>query len=461
MKAKKTGLSVEKVKKFVDGFFPLKTFCLFLALFLFLFLGTIGVYQLIFKPPAPDLTLTGKTIGTMETTHKVDDQPIETAPEEKTEDPPKEIPKAEEHADTAETPAEPAHETKHADASHEATHEDAGHETPETEAKHDAPATDEKPSVTAVEDSIAGLTEQSPSGYLPVTRPDGMKSFEAYKAPFKLNANTKGVISLVMVDYGLSDNLSKAAVLNLPAATTFVASPYSSNLQAKISGARARGMEVWMALPIQGTDNSAPTNMGPNTILSGLNSKENMNRLNAHMGRATGYVGMAIDVTPSFDKTSPELRSVINNLSARGLGVTQLVPNDNFISMIAAQTNTPYINGDLWIDTVLAKDDILAALANAEKTALANGHAVASFNPSLLVNTTIADWQKSLAAKNIQLAPLTYSAHMAIDTPTKTAAVAEEKPAEAVAPEKKEEPKTEAPKIETVKTETASHGTKH
>ncbi len=362
------GLSVAKIKDTVDGIFPLRTFCLSLALLVSLLLVSVGIYQLIFAEPVFHPALTGKTIGIVEIAKAVQDEPIQTVPDI--------VPVPEKKADP----------------------------TPEP--------------LTAIEDSIAGLSQQTPYGALPIIREsDGLKSFDAYKAPFKLKAETKGVISLVMTDYGLSEKLAQSAVDMLPAGTSFVASPYAANLQPQISGARAKGMEVWMGVPIEGTENNKPINIGPNSLLAGLNAKENLSRLNTHLGRATGYAGIAIDVIPNYSKDSPELRAVMNYIATHGLGIAQLEPSDNIISVAVTPTGAPFIEGDLWLDKATTKDDILNALAELEKKSLTSGHAVAAFHPLALTIDMIAEWQKSLAAKNIQLAPLTYAVQVARTDP--------------------------------------------
>lgn len=387
-----------KIKDTVDGVFPLKTFCLSLALLVIALLLTVGIHQAFFAKPVEHSTLTGKTMAMLEIATKIEDQPIQTIVEDpKPVEPTMEEPPKPAVDETLETPSP----------------EDAHHATPVDVPK----VTEPEPTEMAIEDSIAGLSEETPFGYLPVVRDsDGLRSFDAYKTPFKLKADTKGVISLVMVDYGLSDKLARDAIAKLPAATTFVASPYADNLQAKVTGARSHGMEVWMGIPMQGTENSAPTNMGPNAILTGLNTKENLMRLNTHLGRATGYAGVAFAVKPTYAEDAPELKSLINTLSTRGLGVAQLDPTDKLIGHSAEQTNAPYVGGNIWIDTVLTKSAILAALAEAEKKSLAGGNAVVAFHPSMLTHSVIAEWQTSLTGQHIQLAPLTYAVHISRDS---------------------------------------------
>lgn len=414
------GLSVAKIKDTVDGVFPIKTFCLALALLMITLLGTVGVHQII-SPPVEHITLTGKTIATLEIAKKIEEQPIQTVPDEHAPLP--------EQPTTETTPTgnenlEPTHSDTPSSHVSDTAHPLTAADMPETT----EPAKHEDTAATTIEDSIAGLSEETPSGYLPIIREsDGVRPFDAYKAPFKLKDDTKGIISLVMVDYGLSDKLAKNAIETLPAATTFVASPYSENLQAKLSGARSKGMEVWMGIPMQGTEDSTATNIGPNAILSGLTVKENIIRLNTHMGRATGYAGIAFSVKATFDEGSPDLRNLLESASNRGVGIAELEPSDRAISIAAVQSNAPYIGGNIWLDRILNKSAVATALAATEKASLNNGYVVAVFHPSLFTAGILAEWQKSLAAKHIQLAPLSYAIHISEDAPDKKPAPKEVK----------------------------------
>lgn len=385
-----------KAKDFVDGLFPIKTFCLSLALLMLLFLLTIGIYQIFVAEPVVQPQLTGKTIALFEMPKAIVEQPIKPHVEEPPVTPVQ--PPIEPNANLEEHPASTLTPDEH----------------------KPAPQVEEPTASIEVEDSIAGLSETSKLGPLPIIRAsDNLKSVEAYKAPFKLSADTKGVISLVMVDYGLSDKLTKAAVQTLPTMTTFIASPYAHDLQPKISGARSSGMEVWMSIPMQGNVNSQTSNMGPNAILSGLNAKENLVRLNTHLGKATGYAGVAFDVKPTFAEGSKDLQALITSISLRGLGIAQLETTDTLIAAAAGQTTAPFAHGNTWIDSILMRDDILKSLADIEKKSLADGQAIASFHPSPLIYSVIAEWQKGLSAQKIQLAPLTYAIGIAKASPQK------------------------------------------
>jgi hypothetical protein len=282
--------------------------------------------------------------------------------------------------------------------------------TPENEAPTELAAEPEKEAVMDVEDSVAGLTESSSYGMLPVIGKDGMTAFSAYKAPFKLLGDTKGVISLVMVDYGLSDKASKAALERLPAPISFSISPYASNTQGKVTAARKNGQEVWMNIPIQGKD-FAKNDNGPSSVLSGLKKDLNILRLNSSLGRATGYAGITFSVEPDFPDLSVELQAVIDAITSRGLGITQLDLADARIAAAAKQSKSEFVQSTVAFDSDAPKDVILKALESLESTAQNSGYVVTTFPPTQSAFDAISEWHATLPEKHIQLAPLTYAIH--------------------------------------------------
>lgn len=273
----------------------------------------------------------------------------------------------------------------------------------------------DKPEATedpAIEDAIAGLSEETSFGSLPIIRKtDRMTVYDAYKAPFTLKPDTRAVISLVMVDYGLSDVTSKNALEKLPEFTSFVASPYSSNLQAKINAARGKHMEMWMNIPIEGTE-FTKDDTGPSSVLSTLNAKSNISRLNTNLGRGTGYAGVVFENTPNFKAQSPEFEAVIKEISSRGLGLIQLDATDTITSTTAAtQPKMPFSLNDMWIDGQMNKTDILHALSNATSKSLEKSSLIVAFHPTPAVISAIAEWKETLDKNHVQLAPLTTAIH--------------------------------------------------
>lgn len=367
----------------MDGYLHPKSFLISFAALMFLFVCAVG-YVVGTAEHSQSNVLTGKVMASLDFTPKaIIDEPIKTPnPVEHTE------PDTKTHAEDNTLPPPPSHEAAH-DVTHEVKAEDA----------------------PAIEESIEGLSEETPLGFLPIIRKsDGMTAFSAYKAPFALRAETKGVVALVMLDYGLSDKLSKAALEKLPKPMTFSISPYSSIVQAKLTAARAAGHEVWMNIPIQAAD-FAKNDSGPSTILSGLNKDLNISRLNTSLGRGTGYAGVTFSVTPDFPDILPDLQPVIDSITARGLGISQMDLADKKIAQAATDSKAAFIQASVEIDSSLSKGDILKSLEMLEKISLESGYVTIGFEPSQSAFDAIAEWGKSLDSKHIQLAPLTYAIH--------------------------------------------------
>lgn len=375
---------IPKIRENIDHVFPLRLFALTLAALLVLLVVTLLVLFGLYGHAEPVAHPTGKVMATVTIEEEAPPEDITLA-----EKPP--VP-------TSDVPTEATHETP----SHEAQ-PDTPHGTALETSPPPAPQ-------DSIEDSLAGLSEETDFGWLPITRhSDGMTSFSAYKAPFTLNADTKAVISLVMVDFGVSEKLSKEALDTLPSGTTYIASPYATNLQSKISIARSKGNEIWMHLPMQAAAPFASNDSGPYTLLAGLNDIQNTKRMNITLGKATGYAGVAVTVDPAYPDGSTDLQPLIKNIAERGLGLAQLAPTDDTLRMAAHQVAAPFIQSTRWIDSEQTKDALLAALQSAATDAQNKGFSVVAFRPSPLTFRVIHDWQKSLAAIHVQLAPLTYA----------------------------------------------------
>lgn len=385
----------------IGDYIHLKTFVMsFSALMLLLVVG-LGL-GMVLAPDTSHTPLSGKVMATIQL-HPV--QPPEPEPAIRADE-----------TDMPEPP--PAHPV-----SHDQLTQDLEPKPLEAEDKNPSSETNPEPEDAQsvpleIEDSVAGLSEESPLGYLPIIRKqDGLKPLDAYKAPFTLGPETKAVIALTMVDYGLSDRASKEALEKLPSPVTFIASPYAGNLQAKMTAARTKGNEVWLDIPVQ-SKNFAQNDTGPTSLLAGINGQQNIMRLNTNMGRATGYAGIAFSNTPDFPETSVEFQGVIDSIVARGLGITQTDIADTSLEKTTTQSKAPFIQNKIWIDASLNKNDILKSLTTLETLSLDNGYAVAAFHPSTIVLDAIATWQKSLKQKHIQLAPLTYALHQKSLIPT-------------------------------------------
>lgn len=255
-----------------------------------------------------------------------------------------------------------------------------------------------------IEDAIAGLHENTPQGMVPVIRKsDGLTAYKAYKANFEALATTKSLISLVMVDYGLSTKSSELAVSSLPEGITFSLSGYAADAQKWTSKARQDGHEVWLSIEMQGRS-YGQDDTGNQTILVNASVDQNMTRLRTTLGKATGYAGVIDMNSPAFENNAADLDRYYKEVTSRGLGLAQASPQDTLTGAYAIANSVPFIQNDMWID---GGSDIAAELEKLKQLSLNGRVAIGFFHPYPAVIEAINKWQKDLEAANIQFAPLT------------------------------------------------------
>lgn len=265
------------------------------------------------------------------------------------------------------------------------------------------------PPINVKPDAEAGLYEVTSYGSLPIIRErDKMTPFKAYQGTFVAKPTTKGLIAIVMVDFGLSDISAKEATLNLPSGISFVASPYAGNLQEKITNARSYGHEVWMHIPVEGA-NFGNDDSGPVTLLTGLKKENNILRLKSILGRATGYSGVIMMESPNFSASPENLDAIFGELAQRGLGYAQADNNDTATTTLAASLNIPHARATMWLDASHDKADFKANFQKLEELALSNKVAIGFVHTSPALFPLLNNWATSLADKNIELAPLTFT----------------------------------------------------
>lgn len=226
-------------------------------------------------------------------------------------------------------------------------------------------------------------------------------AWKVYAQPFD-SADRRPRLALIVA--GADDDMNRAMEM-LPRAVTLALDPYARRLPDWIELARARGHEVMLTLsapPIGGGRRDA----GPMAILSSLDPKENLERLDWALDRASGFVGV-VDIVGH--RPASEADPILARLREHGL---MLVSG----SVVEHGANTaPVVVGEA-ISSDLSRrqlDQVLAALQDrARRDGRALGIVVAT--PNLLPH--LAAWLASLEKQSIVLAPATAMLPAAADT---------------------------------------------
>jgi polysaccharide deacetylase 2 family uncharacterized protein YibQ len=260
---------------------------------------------------------------------------------------------------------------------------------------------------------VDGLYEDTADGRLPVIREnDKLTPFNAYKRPFKAPAPGVPVISIVVMDLGISDNGTQAALNDLPPDVSVAINSYAPNPDFWSNEARAKGHETWIEMPVE-SDLYPLNDSGPQTLLINAVEKQNLNKLNWTLSRTSGYAGVVTGYQPALMKSDSDSRPILKAIYSRGLGFVDGEPQPTELGeLMAAESNSPYAHNNIWIDIPPTPDHIAISLRQLEVLAQGNGSAIGFIHTSPISLKTLQSWFKTLPEKGIVLAPLSVQTEM-------------------------------------------------
>lgn len=250
------------------------------------------------------------------------------------------------------------------------------------------------------------LVADGPEGPLPVIAPDGRMAWQVYARPFDLTDPKIPKIAVIIGGLGLSQAATEAAIQQLPGAVTLAFVPYARNLEGWIAQARAAGHEVLLELPMEPFDypNNDP---GPHTLLTTLDSDENLTRLDWLLSRFTGYVGVTNFMGAKFTASAASMEPILAELNDRGLLYLDSKATRNSVAGdITAELEMPSVVSNKFIDRVASRVAIDARLFELERIAKSSGSAVGIGFPYPVTVERVSKWAKALRQKRYALAPL-------------------------------------------------------
>lgn len=244
---------------------------------------------------------------------------------------------------------------------------------------------------------IAGLTQPSPVGPLPVIGTDGRTPYQAYSRPFTSNGKPK--VALVMGGLGLNAAATRAAIERLPPAITLSFVAYADGLQAWIDLARANGHEVMIEAPMEPMD-AVNNDPGPYALLASANTTETTKRVEWILSRATGYFGVTNYLGGRFLTSDGPMTAFMMSLRQRGLAFV-----DDGTASKKTLPGLPRISADTVVDADLSPESIQKQLVLLESTAGQHGQSLGSAFAYPLTLEVVNRWAAGLTARGYQLAP--------------------------------------------------------
>ena len=258
------------------------------------------------------------------------------------------------------------------------------------------------------------LLEASPHGPVPRVGPEGRSSIRAYARAFD-RADARPRVALVVGNLGLSASLSEEAIRRLPPATALAFSPYALRPEPLLERARARGMEVLSALPLEpaGYPMSDPGERG---LLTGNPPAENADRLAWTLARIRGQVGAVGALGPMRGERFAAVPELLNGLqdALRVRGLLYLDPRPG----VPAPARSFGRGTDILVDEPATRGEIERRLADLERLARERGSALGlATDPSPVLVDRVVAWAAGLEERGLVLAPVTVLVRRGEDVP--------------------------------------------
>lgn len=258
-------------------------------------------------------------------------------------------------------------------------------------------------SVGAIPPPDPDLLEPGPHGPLPRIGPQGRSAIRTYGRPFD-RQDPRPRIGLIIGGLGLNAALAEEAIRRLPGPVTLAFSPYAPRVDRLLDQARAKGMEVLLALPLEPT--GYPLNSpGDRALLTSLSEADNQDRLDWSLSRFGGYVGVIGAHGPMrgerFALLPDRMGALQRALALRGLLYVDPRPGASQPARAWGRTV------DVLVDEPATRGEIDRKLESLERTARERGTALGyAGEPSPVLVERVAIWAGQVEGRGIALAPV-------------------------------------------------------
>jgi len=248
------------------------------------------------------------------------------------------------------------------------------------------------------------LIEDSPEGPLPVRGADGRRPFDAYARPW---SGARGArVAIVLGGLAVSQTGTQAAIAKLPAEVTLAFASGGNSIDRWMQQARQKGHEIVMQVPLEPFDypNVDP---GRNTLTVDVSPDENSDRLHWVLSRTTNYTGVMNYMGGRFMTDRTAMEPFIRELGERGLMFLDDGSSARSLGAdLSASAGTPFAAGDVMIDAVRERGDILGRLDDLERTARAKGFAVGIGSAFDVTVDTVTGWVQEARRRGIEIVPI-------------------------------------------------------
>lgn len=214
-------------------------------------------------------------------------------------------------------------------------------------------------------------------------------------------------IAVVVTGLGLNAKTTETAVRKLPPEITLSFTPYAEDLSRWITLARVEGHEVMLDLPMEPAD-FPRSDPGPLALMTEIDDRENLRRLDQVLGRGSSYIGVAAMLGSRFSASAPDMRILLRALKTKGLLYLDNGSSKESVSdTLAASLGAVSLSSDRRIDDSQSSAAVIRArLTQVEQLARTRGQAVAMASPYPLSIEELLAWAQALEQRGFTLAPV-------------------------------------------------------
>ena len=138
-----------------------------------------------------------------------------------------------------------------------------------------------------------------------------------------------------------------------------------------------------------------------------MSAAENAARLDWHLNRASGYVGVTHSMGSRFTASSDHMRPILSALKVRGLMFLDARTSANSVAArLATAIGLPRAINNRFLDTQASRAAIDRRLDEIERIARRVGFSVAISHAYPVTLERLERWIESLEAKKLSLAPI-------------------------------------------------------
>jgi uncharacterized protein len=251
-----------------------------------------------------------------------------------------------------------------------------------------------------------GHHEMTKHGAIPQVGKDGKSAPQLYAAQAAPPTEGKIKVAFIFTDLGRNDALLDKIIEHTPAGVTLAYLPHTSELKTKIKTAREKGHEILLNVPMEPAD-YPNTDTGPNTLLTGLATADNLDRLHWTMAQGDEYIGLMNMQGSLFLASSKDLNPVLQDAHSRGLLFVEAEACFRSQAEEAAKNlQLPYMKSQFVLNESLTPAELQATLIRAEQMAQESGFISIVAHSSPLTTPTLLTWIKRAQEQDYVFLPV-------------------------------------------------------